>query len=134
RALGEARRAARDLRTASPCIARRGWGSAGGPGVSPETGGLCARRAPPDSAPTLQSSPLLPSGLTPPFPVTNRALLGYGLDETTSPLSPDLHLRAGQLADAGKPRDWVNGEAAQIERVADTFGQEPSHAGEWDFP
>jgi pimeloyl-ACP methyl ester carboxylesterase len=132
--LQQAQQAVQDLSSSSPFLDVLGLNLPWAAGVFAETGGMFAKLAPTDSATTLQSFPLLPSSLNPPFPVTNRALLGYALDETTSALTPDLHVRAGQLADSGSPRDWVDGEASTIARVADTFGQEPSNAVEWYFP
>ena len=40
-----------------------------------------ASYSPTASATTLQSYPLLPPQFNPPFPVTNRALLGYAFDD-----------------------------------------------------
>ncbi|MGH2924766.1 MAG: hypothetical protein ACRDK1_02210 [Solirubrobacterales bacterium] len=103
-------------------------------GLFGEVAGLFARLAPRAAATTLQDYPLLPAALNPPFPVTDRALLGYAFDRDTSPLGRDLRVNAGGLADAGDPRDWSDGGVTPIRRVARTFGQEPSNSIEWFFP
>lgn len=103
-------------------------------GVFAEMGALYALDDPTGASP-LQAFPLLPAIFNPPFPVTNRALLGYAFDDTTSPPALSLiHVRAGQLAASGTPRDWEDGEVSTVERVAQTFGQEPANAIEWYFP
>jgi pimeloyl-ACP methyl ester carboxylesterase len=104
-------------------------------GLFAEIGGLYAERAPTASATTLQGFTALPPEFNPPFPVTNRALLGNAFDRDTSP--PDLGLiqiNAGSLAPSGSPRDWIDGGATPIARLAATFGQEPSNGIEWYFP
>ena len=40
-------------------------------------------------------------------------------------------MQAGTLGANG---DWVDGEVTPIERLAQTFGQEPANASEWYFP
>jgi pimeloyl-ACP methyl ester carboxylesterase len=132
--LQQAQQAVQDLAAGSPF--RDVLGIPGFPwaaGVFAEVGAIYAKLDPTSASP-VQNFPLLPSELRPPFPVTNRALLGFGLDESTSPLDADLHVRAGQLAASGSPRDWRDGEVSPIARVADTFGQEPANAVEWYFP
>jgi hypothetical protein len=77
----------------------------------------------------------LPPAFKAPVTVTNRAGLGYAFDADTSPEALELiHVRAGQLAASGDPRDWENGEVTPIERVAETFAQEPANGVEWYFP
>ena len=100
-------------------------------GVFAETGALAALKEP--TAPAMaQSFPLLPAAFKPPIPATNRGLLGYALDDSTSPKALALiHVRAGTL---GADGDWVDGEVTPIERLAQTFGQEPANATEWYFP
>jgi pimeloyl-ACP methyl ester carboxylesterase len=132
--LQQAQQAIKGLSTDSPFLNVLGipgfpWAA----GVFAEVGGTYAKLDPTAASP-VQNFPLLPSELRPPFPVTNRALLGFDLDESTSPLEADLHVRAGQLAASGSPRDWQDGEVSPIARVADTFGQEPANAVEWYFP
>ena len=103
-------------------------------GIFAELGGMAARLDP-TSASTAQDFALLPPQFDPGFPVTNRALFGYALDASTSPQSLALiHVRAGQLAASGDPRDWEDGEVSPIARVAETFGQEPVNGVEWYFP
>ena len=78
---------------------------------------------------------ILPDKFKTGFPVTNRAQLGFALDATTSPAELGLiHIRAGQLATTGNPRDWVDGEVTPIANAARAFGQEPSNGVEWYFP
>ena len=78
---------------------------------------------------------LLPAPLRPPFQVTNRGMLGYALDVTTSPPAlGSIHVRAGSVAPSGDPRDWVDGEASPIERVARYGAQSPVNSTEWYFP
>jgi pimeloyl-ACP methyl ester carboxylesterase len=103
-------------------------------GVFAEVGALYVKLAP-TAASTVQQFPLLPPEFNPGFPVTNRALLGYTFDADTSPSGLALiHVRAGQLAPSGDPRDWQDGEVSPIARVADTFAQEPVNGIEWYFP
>jgi pimeloyl-ACP methyl ester carboxylesterase len=79
-----------------------------------------------------QAFSLLPPQFKPPIPATNRGQFGYAFDATTSPKALGLiQVRAGQLGPDG---DWVNGEVSPIERVAQTFGQEPANAVEWFYP
>ena len=85
--LAQAKQAISDLRDGNP------FAQLLGPGLPPESaglfaevGGLYARLAPHEPATALQEFPLLPPELNPPFPVTDRALLGYGFDRDTSPL------------------------------------------------
>ncbi len=103
-------------------------------GVFAEVGALAALKDP--AGPSIaQSFALLPPQFKPPVPATNRGLLGYAFDATTSPESLELiHVRAGQLAAAGDPRDWLDGEVTPIARLAQTFAQEPANAIEWYFP
>lgn len=103
-------------------------------GVFAESGALYAKLAPTAQS-TAQQFPLLPPQFNPGFPVTNRGLLGYAFDADTSPQSLALiHVRSGQLAASGDPRDWVDGEVTPIARLADTFAQEPANGVEWYFP
>jgi pimeloyl-ACP methyl ester carboxylesterase len=133
--LAQAQQAVTALQTSSPFLDLLGIGLPEAAGLFAEIGGLYAEKAPTDSATTLQSYPLLPSQFNPPFPVTNRALLGYAFDRDSSP--PDLsllHINGGALAPSGSPRDWVDGGVTPVSRLAETFGQEPSNAVEWYFP
>ena len=103
-------------------------------GVFAEVGGQYARAAP--GAPSaLQDYALLPERFKPPVRVTNAGLAGYAFDQTTAP--PELgllHVRIGQLAAAGDPRGWVDGENGSVRRLALTFGSEPLNGIEWYFP
>ncbi len=133
--LQQAQQAVQDLSTSSPFLNLLGipgfpWAA----GVFAEVGGTYAKLDPTGASP-VQDFPLLPAEFRPPVPVTNRGLFGYAFDEDTSPDELALiHVRAGQLAPSGSPRDWQDGEVSPIARVADTFGQEPANAVEWYFP
>jgi hypothetical protein len=100
-------------------------------GVFSEIGALAALKEP--TAPSIaQAFPLLPPSFLPPIPATNRGELGYAFDSSTSPKALALiHVQAGSLGPNG---DWVNGEVTPIERLAQTFAQEPANATEWYFP
>lgn len=79
-----------------------------------------------------QAFPLLPAAFKPPIPATNRGQFGFAFDASTSPKSLGLiQVRSGQLGPNG---DWVDGEVSPLERVAETFGQEPANAVEWFYP
>jgi pimeloyl-ACP methyl ester carboxylesterase len=132
--LGQAKQAIADLETQNPFADLLGLGLPEAAGVFAEVGGLYARFAPTQSATTLQVFSLLPDEFNPPFPVTNRALLGYAFDRETSPLDPSLHVNAGGLEAAGDPRDWSDGGVTPVARIAETFGQDPSNSIEWYFP
>lgn len=133
--LAQAQKAVADLQTSDPFLDLLGVGLPEAAGLFAEVGGLYALKAPTDSATTLQSYPLLPAQFNPPFPVTNRALLGYAFDRDSSPAELGLlHINGGALAASGNPRDWVDGGVTPVSRLAETFGQEPSNAVEWYFP
>ncbi len=103
-------------------------------GVFAGIGGLYAAKDPTGRSPFVDD-PLLPPTFKPSFQVTNRALLGYAFDQSTSPQSLGLiHLRAGRLADAGDPRDWESGEVSPIARVSDFWAAQPVNGVEWYFP
>jgi pimeloyl-ACP methyl ester carboxylesterase len=103
-------------------------------GIFAGIGGLYALKDPTGRSPFVDD-PLLPAMFKPTFQVTNRALLGYAFDQTTSPKSLGLiHLRAGGLAAAGDPRDWESGEVSPIARVAEFWAQQPVNGVEWYFP
>jgi hypothetical protein len=103
-------------------------------GVFAAMGGLFAAKDPLGRSPFVDD-PLLPQMFKPSFQVTNRALLGYAFDQSTAPKSLGLiHLRAGGLAPAGEPRDWVDGEVSPIGRVADFWAAQPVNGVEWYFP
>jgi hypothetical protein len=94
-------------------------------------GGIATLKEP--TAPAIgQSFPLLPAQVKPPIPATNRGLFGYAFDASTSPKALALiHVQAGSLGPNG---DWVDDEVTPIERLAQTFAQEPVNATEWYFP
>jgi hypothetical protein len=100
-------------------------------GVFSEVGALAALKEP--TAPAIaESFPLLPAAFKPPIPATNRGLFGYAFDASTSPAALSLiHVQAGTLGPNG---DWIDGAVTPIERLAQTFGQEPANASEWYFP
>jgi pimeloyl-ACP methyl ester carboxylesterase len=103
-------------------------------GIFAEIGGLAARINPTEQS-IAQDSPLLPPQFNPGFPVTNRGLFGYALDQDTSPQELALiHVNSGRLAASGDPRDWEDGGVTPILRLAETLGQEPVNAVEWYYP
>ena len=103
-------------------------------GVFLNLGGLYAQKLPNERSPFFEY-PLLPKQFKPPVPSTNRALLNYALDDSTSPKSLELiHLRAGTLAPEGDPRDWVDGEVTPSSRVAAFASSAPVDGVEWYFP
>ena len=133
--LQQAQQAVDALQSGSPFLDLLGAGFPEAAGLFAEIGGLFAEKAPTASPAALQAFPLLPPAFNPPFPVTNRALLGNAFDRDTSP--PDLsllHVNGGGLAPSGDPRDWVDGGLTSVARLAETFGQEPTNAVEWYFP
>jgi pimeloyl-ACP methyl ester carboxylesterase len=133
--LAQAQQAVADLQASNPFLDLLEIGIPEVAGIFAEVGGLYAEKVPTASAQTLQSFPLLPPAFNPPFPVTNRALLGYAFDRDSSPAELSLlHINGGGLAASGDPRDWVDGGVTPVSRLADTFGQEPSNAVEWYFP
>ncbi|HEX6116854.1 MAG TPA: hypothetical protein VFY99_07110 [Solirubrobacterales bacterium] len=104
-------------------------------GLFAEIGGMYGKLDPTGDAAVIQNSPLLPDEFKPPVPATNRALIGHAFDRDTSPASLGLlHVNAGQLADSGEPRDWVDGGVTPVANLTETFGQEPANAVEWYFP
>src|SRR4051795_117036 len=100
-------------------------------GVLAEAGAVLTLKEP--AAPSAaQAFGLLPAQFKPPIPATNRGLFGYAFDASTSPKELGLiQVRAGSL---GADGDWVDGEVTPIERLAQTFGQEPANAVEWFYP
>ncbi len=103
-------------------------------GAFAESGALFALDDPTGES-VIQDFPLLPSVFKPADDVTNRAMLGYAFDGTTSPAALSLiHVRAGELGPLPEPRDWQDGEVTPIQRLAETFGQEPANGIEWYFP
>jgi pimeloyl-ACP methyl ester carboxylesterase len=119
------------LRTQGPWLDLLGLGLPWATGAFAELGGLAALKDP--TGPSVgQSFPLLPAAFKPPIPATNRGLLGYALDDSTSPKALALiHVRAGHLGASG---DWVDGEVSPIARVARLFAQEPANAVDWYYP
>jgi pimeloyl-ACP methyl ester carboxylesterase len=123
------------LKTADPFADLLGLGIPEVAGLFAEIGGLYAKLAPTAPATDLQEFPLLPDAFNPPFPVTNRGLLGYAFDRNSSPQDLRLlHINAGGLSGVGSPQDWVDGGVTPISRLAATFGQEPANGVEWFFP
>ena len=103
-------------------------------GAFTHVAGLLAAKAPLERSPFADFA-LLPARFKPAFPTTNRAGLGFAFDQTTSPKELGLiHLRAGDLAESGDPRDWVSGEVSPIDRVARFWAENPVNGVEWFFP
>jgi pimeloyl-ACP methyl ester carboxylesterase len=133
--LAQAQQAMGELQNSNPFLDLLEVGLPEAAGLFAEIGGLYAEKAPTDSAAALQAFPLLPAQFNPPFPVTNRALLGYAFDRDSSPADLSLlHINGGGLAPSGNPRDWVDGGVTPVSRLAETFGQEPTNGVEWYFP
>jgi pimeloyl-ACP methyl ester carboxylesterase len=133
--LAQAQKALADLQNSSPFYDLLGLGFPEVAGIFAEVAALYAEKAPTASAQSLQSFALLPAQFNPPFPVTNRALLGYAFDRDSSPADLSLiHINGGGLAASGDPRDWVDGGVTPVSRLAATYGQEPANALEWYFP
>ena len=129
--LAATKRATKALDANGPFVDLLGLNLPWAAGVFAEYGAVAALKEP-TALSTAQSFPLLPAAFKPPIPATNRGLLGYALDASTSPQALALiHVQAGMLGANG---DWVDGEVTPIERVAQTFGQEPANATEWYFP
>ena len=129
--LAQTKKAIGGLDKAGPFVDLLGLNLPWAAGVFGEAGALAALKEP--TAPSIaQSFPLLPPAFRPPIPVTNRGQLGYAFDASTSPKALSLiQVQAGMLGPTG---DWIDGEVTPIERLAHTFGQEPSNATEWYFP
>jgi hypothetical protein len=129
--LAATKKAVKALDTNGPFVDLLGLNLAWAAGVFSEMGALAALKEP--TAPSIaRSFPLLPAPFKPPIPATNRGLFGYAFDASTSPAALALiHVQAGTLGPNG---DWVDGEVTPIERLAQTFGQEPANASEWYFP
>jgi pimeloyl-ACP methyl ester carboxylesterase len=133
--LAQAQQAVGALQNSDPFLDLLGIGLPEAAGLFAEIGGLYAEKAPTAPATALQSFALLPPQFNPPYPVTNRALLGNAFDRDTSPADLSLlHVNAGAVAPSGDPRDWVDGGVTPVSRLAETFGQEPTNAVEWYFP
>jgi pimeloyl-ACP methyl ester carboxylesterase len=100
-------------------------------GILSESAAILALKDP--TGPSVGASfSLLPPEFKPPIPVTNRGELGFAFDASTSPKSLGLiQVQAGSLGSDG---DWVDGEVTPIQRLAETFGQEPGNAVEWFYP
>jgi pimeloyl-ACP methyl ester carboxylesterase len=106
----------------------------------PEIGPIFAQiaalyaRVAPDAESALQDNPIVVgAGLSPPYPVTNEGFVGYLFDETYSPLSGALHIRAGDFG-PGSPRPWQSGENTPIEAFAKAFARYEGNATEWYYP
>jgi hypothetical protein len=129
--LAATKKAIKGLDTNGPFVDLLGLGLPWAAGVFAEMGAVAALKEP--TAPSIaQSFPLLPAPFKPPIPATNRGLFGYAFDASTSPAALALiHVQAGTL---GADGDWVDGEVTPIDRLAQTFGQEPANASEWYFP
>jgi hypothetical protein len=94
--------------------------------------GLYAAKQP-DEASALQSNALVPANLKPPFPATNAAFMGNVFDKDHSPFL-SLQVRAGNLAESGDPRPWVDGENMTVARLSAAFSQVRPTFAEWYFP
>ena len=102
------------------------------------TGAAAALISPNETA-VGQEFPFLPSALDPPFPVTNLALFGYGVNPATSPAALAFaQAHVGQLATSGSPIGWDGtGALTPIQRFAEMFsgwGLNGLDGLEWYFP
>jgi hypothetical protein len=103
-------------------------------GIFTQVAALWAHKRPNEPS-VLQQYPLLPESVKPPVRVTNEALLGFALDEDTSPRFLSIvHLRAGRLAASGDPRGWQDGELTPIGAFAKTWAAHAPNATEWYYP
>jgi len=132
--LARAKRELADVRSGSVFFDVLGLGLPEINGIFVQTAALWAYKRPSEPS-VLQQYPLLPDSVKPPVRVTNEALLGFALDEDTSPRFLSIvHLRAGRLADSGDPRGWDDGELTPIQRFARAFAAENPNATEWYYP
>ena len=132
--LTRAKRELADIRSGSVFFDVLGLGLPEINGIFVQTAALWAYKRPTEPS-VLQQYPLLPDSVKPPVRVTNEALLGFALDEDTSPRFLSIvHLRAGRLADSGDPRGWDDGELTPIQRFARAFAAENPNATEWYYP
>ena len=132
--LARAKRELADIRSGSVFFDVLGLGLPEINGIFVQTAALWAHKRPTEPS-VLQQYPLLPDSVKPPVRVTNEALLGFALDEDTSPRFLSIvHLRAGRLADSGDPRGWDDGELTPIQRFARAFAAENPNATEWYYP
>jgi pimeloyl-ACP methyl ester carboxylesterase len=100
-------------------------------GILSESAAILALKDP-DAPSVGQAFPLLPAAFKPPIPATNAGQFGYAFDASTSPKALGLiQVRSGSLGADGR---WVDGEVSPLQRVAQTFGQEPGNAVEWFYP
>lgn len=134
--LAGTKKALKEMDAQGPFVDILGLGLPWAAGAFAEVGAVAALKDPLASS-IGQAFPLLPAQFKPSFPVTNRGLLGYAFDKETSPKGLELlRVNAGHLAPTGDPPDWVDGdiEVSTVERLAQTFGQEPANGVEWYFP
>jgi hypothetical protein len=102
-------------------------------GIFVELGAQLAHERP-DEPSMLQTFPLLPDIFKPQVSVTNRAFLGFALDESTSPKGFELiRIRAGRLASSGDPRGWRDGELTPLSRFARAWAAQRPSATQWYF-
>ncbi len=133
--LAEAQEAVGTLSAATPFSDLLGIGIPEAAGLFGEIGAINALKDPTGSAAGVQAFALLPPAFNPPFPVTNRALLGNAFDRDTSPTALSLlHINSGSVATSGPLRDFIPGGITPVERLAAGFGQEPGNGIEWYFP
>ena len=123
-----------EIRNGNPFADLLGLGLPYAAGVFVQTGALYARKRPRGPA-TLQDFEFLPPAFRPPFRVTNEALLGYALDQDTSPRQlTGIQVQSGRLAFHGDPRHWVDTEVTPVQRLARALSGEPGNFVEWYFP
>jgi hypothetical protein len=131
--LKRARRVLREIRSGEVFDDLLGLGLPEINGIFTEVAALWALERP-DEPSVLQQYAPLPDVFKPPFPVTNEAQLGFAFDADTSPPGFELiRINAGDLADSGDPRPWVDGELTPIRRFARAFAAERPNATQWYF-
>jgi hypothetical protein len=132
--LARAKRELADIRAGHVFLDILGLGIPEINGIFTEVGALWASKRP-DEPSVLQEYPALPESVKPPVRVTNKAMFGYAFDETTSPeFLSIIHIHAGDLADTGDPRGWVDGELTPLDRMARAWAAESPNATEWYYP
>jgi hypothetical protein len=130
-----ARKQLADLRAGSPFLDLTGAGLPWSAGVFNIVGST-ATRLDPDALSVFTGWPFLPANLRPPLDTTNAGGYGYAFDHDTSPASLSLiHMHIGQLASAGDPRGWQDGELGTVQRAATMFsGVRGIDGGAWYHP
>jgi hypothetical protein len=131
----EARDQLAELAGGSPFLDLSGFGLPWAIGVLNAVGSTLAVQEP-DAPAVLAAWQPLPAALRPPVAATNAAGYGYAVDNDTSPANLALvHMHIGDLAAAGDPRPWADGELGTVARAAEMFsGLEGIDGTAWYHP